>query len=109
MSTQRLIRSLIPIAGPGIRDRVWIIRYTPTDKAQSDFFRIFVDWVEMLDSMSLPVELQHPMWQHPFEIFMIDFETAIVQEISEEVMRLIEARRKQDERTREEHNNERAD
>jgi len=104
MSTQRLIRSLIPITGPGIRERIWLIRYIPIDKVQSDFFRLFVDWTELLASMSLPVKDQHPAWQHPFEIFMIDFETAVVQEISEEVTRLIEMRRAQDGEQQHEHN-----
>lgn len=46
-----------------------------------------------MNSMSLPVEEQHLAWLHPFEVWQIDFEEVLVQEISIEVMRIIDMRR----------------
>jgi hypothetical protein len=100
MSGQRLLKQLIPIIGPNVREVVWLIHYIPVDPMQSDFFRFFTDWIEMIDSLSLPVQEQHPAWQHPFEIWQVDFVSMLVREISEEVLKLIETRRTTDGDTR---------
>jgi len=74
------------------REKVWLIRYF--DSVDSDFFRLFTTWEALLESLSLPEQNQHPAWQHPFEVWQLDFETCGMQEVSLEVLKVVEDRRK---------------
>ena len=85
------------LAGGSCKDKVWLVKYDPGK--QPAFFRLFTNWTEMLDSLSLPPEEQHPAWTHPFEIWQIDFESCETQEISMEVLCVVERREQWKRRT----------
>jgi len=69
-------------------NKVWLVKYSPLDLAKCDFFRLFTRWEDLLAAINLPPAERHPAWNEPFEIWALDFEEGIMQEISVEVLTL---------------------